>query len=275
MVTVKVLAVLSILWLMFIEGLAIERPALTQILRRPLALLRVFLVVDVLVPAIAWVLIRALQPELHVGAVIALVAACPIAPLAMRRTVHAAGQRELTASIHLLLGVLSVITTPVTLALLGTALGVSISVGVGSIARNVLLVVVLPLVAGMAVSAWWPSARRLSRPGGRGALALLTVIFLLVILSEWRALAEIQLRGLATLAAFVAAALLAGHLVGASRRRDRPVVAMEAASRNLGLALYIASSQLGQRAALPFLIPYVIVFLVVSTIYLQIVRRLA
>ena len=74
------------------------------------------------------------------------------------------------------------------------------------------------------------------------------------------------------MAAFVAAALLVGHLVGARDPRDRPVVAMEAASRNLGLAVFIAASVLGQRGALPFLVPYVVVFLFVTAIYLQLVR---
>jgi len=273
MIVIKLLATIALLWLMFVEGAAIDLRGLLAILRRPLVLLRAFLVVDVLVPFFAWILILWIRPDARVAAAVALVAACPIAPLALRRTSGAVGRRELVGAIHLVLGVLAIVTTPVTLSLLGTALGYGATVAAGEVARRVFLALVLPLAAGVALGTWWPRlAGRVRRFGGRGALLVLAAVFLLVLFTQARAIAGVGIRGFATMAAFVAAALLVGHLVGARDPRDRPVVAMEAASRNLGLAVFIAASVLGQRGALPFLVPYVVVFLFVTAIYLQLVR---
>jgi len=273
MIAIKITATVAVLWVMFVEGLGLELRSLVAILRRPRVLVHAFLVVDVLVPLAAWVLILGIRPDSRVAAAVALVAACPIAPLALRRTRGAVGQRELAGAIHLCLGILSVVTTPVTLALLATALGYAARVPAGEVARGVFLVLVLPLAVGLTVGTWWPRlALRLRRHGGRVALAVLALVFLLVLFSQAHALAGVGLRGFATMFAFVAAALLIGHLGGPRDHRIRPIFAMEASSRNLGLAFFIAAAVMGQRAALPFLVPYVVVFLFVTSIYLRVVR---
>lgn len=273
MIAIRILATLALLWVMFVEGLGLDFRSLGAVLRKPLFLLRAVLVVDVLVPLAAWILIVGIRPDSRVAAAVALVAACPIAPLALRRTRGAVGQVELVGAIHLCLGILSIVTTPVTLALLATALGYAARVPAGEVARGVFLALVLPLAAGLAVGTWWPTfASGLRRLGGRVALAILALVFLLVLFSQARALADVGIRGFAAMSAFVTAALAIGHFAGSRDPRVRPIFAMEAASRNLGLAFFIAASVLGQRAALPFLVPYVVVFLFVTSIYLRVVR---
>ena len=44
---------------------------------------------------------------------------------------------------------------------------------------------------------------------------------------------------------------------------------MESGARNFGLAMTIGALNFSQEGALPVLVPYVILFLVISTIYLK------
>lgn len=274
MVAVRFFAALAIVWLMFVEGLGLDARGLFAVVRRPLFLLRAFLVVDVLVPLMAWILILWIHPDRRIVGTIALVAACPIAPLALRRITGAGARREAAGAVHLVLSALSIVTTPATLMLLGRALGYDVGIPPLAVARLVLLVLLLPLAAGIAVRALWPSmATRLLRPAGRGALVALAVVFLLVVLTQARALVGIGIRGYAAMAAFVASALILGHISAERDPRDRVLLALEAASRNLGLAFFIASSVVGKHEALPALVPYVVVFLVVSSLYLRLFHR--
>ncbi|AKU89628.1 bile acid:sodium symporter family protein [Vulgatibacter incomptus] len=271
----KLVTTISLVCLMLMEGLGVDVRGLLDLRRRPMLFVRAFIAVDVLVPVAAWIVIVLIRPLRPVVGAVALLAACPIAPLAFRRITQAGGQRETAGAIHIVLSVLAVVTTPVTIVLLGRALGFRAEVEPMPVARQVALGLVVPFAAGIGARALWPElAGKVRRPGARVALLFLMAVFVLVLVFNARALVELGVREYLAMAAFVAAALALGHAVGGGDSRERTVFAMESASRNLGLAFFIASVQVGENVALPILVPYGVVFLIVTAVYLRIVRRL-
>lgn len=271
---IKLGTTIAVVWLMLVEGLGVDPRALLDLRRRPMLFVRAFLAVDVLVPLAAWILMVLIHPLRPVVGAIVLLASCPIAPLAFRRITKAGGQRETAGAIHIELSVLAVVMTPVTIAVLGGALGFYAEIEPAAVARQVALVLLLPLAAGITIRALWHSlAEKLRRPGGRVAFLLVIAVLVLVLVTHARALAELGLREYLAMAAFVAAALAIGHALGGRDPNERTVFALESASRNLGLALFIASVLVGEKVALPILVPYVVVFLIVTTVYLRLLRR--
>lgn len=271
----KVVATLALVWLMINEGLGVELRDLAGLRQRRWLLLRMFLTLDVFVPLVAWALVRSIQPDRRVAGALLLLAACPIAPLALRRIVKAGGARASATTVHLVLALLSIVTTPLTLHLLASALGFEAArIPPVSVARQVALVLLLPLGVGIAIRARWPAAAEaLRRPGGRAAILLLGAALVLVLLRNARSLVDLGAREYGAMLAFCVANLMIGDRMGGKAPGERTVFALEAASRNLGLALFIASMQPHGRDALPILVPYVVVFALTSSLYLAFTRR--
>ncbi len=270
----KIASSVALVWLMFVEGMGIELRDLLGMRRRLLLLLRAFLAVDVLVPLAAWGLVLWIAPDRPIAGALVLLAACPIAPLSFYRIVKAGGAPEVVAGIHIVLALLSVVTTPWTLSLLGGALGFDVEISPLRVARQVAFALLLPLLAGIALRALFPSlAKTLQRPGARAALLLLAAEFVIVLVTFARSILEMGLREYAAMVAFVVAALAIGHAMGGRDLRDRTVFALESASRNLGLAFFIASFIPHERPALPILVPYVVVFALITALYLRLVRQ--
>lgn len=268
---VKVVATVAVVWLMVTEGLGVDVRDILAIRRRLSLLLRAFLAVDVFVPLVTWALLLWIHPTRPVAGALALLAACPIAPLALRRIGKAGGSREIAAGIHVTLALLAIVTTPLTIGVLGGALGFEARIPPLSVARQLALALLLPLAVGLAVRARWPAlAMTLRRPGGRVAIVLLAAVFLLVLVTHARALVELGLREYGAMIVFVLAALAIGHSMGGRDARERTVFALETASRNLGLTFFIASLQPNGQAALPVIVPYIVIFAVLSTVYLRV-----
>ena len=60
-----------------------------------------------------------------------------------------------------------------------------------------------------------------------------------------------------------------GHVLGPRDAQERTTLAMESGARNFGLAMTIAVLNFTAERALPVLIPYIILFVVISTLYLK------
>jgi predicted Na+-dependent transporter len=71
------------------------------------------------------------------------------------------------------------------------------------------------------------------------------------------------------MAIFIIANLVIGHVLGPRDAQERTTLAMESAARNFGLAVAIGVFNFSQEKALPVFIPYMILFVVISTIYLK------
>jgi bile acid:Na+ symporter, BASS family len=75
------------------------------------------------------------------------------------------------------------------------------------------------------------------------------------------------------MASVSAAALAVGHVLGPPNPHERTTLAVECGVRHPALALAIGASNFGLQRALPVLIPCVITFVVIATVYLSLRGR--
>ena len=143
-----------------------------------------------------------------------------------------------------MLALLAIVLVPLAVWILARLYGQDFAIAPGHIARIVSISTVLPLLAGLAVRAQLPSvAARIVAPVTILARALLMVGVLMLLVGRWQAIRAAAGDGtVVALAVFVAAALLAGHLVGGPEREHSVVLALSSAGRHPAIALSIAAA---------------------------------
>ncbi|HEY3450411.1 MAG TPA: bile acid:sodium symporter [Myxococcales bacterium] len=267
---VRILVALGVMALMLAQGTAVEAGQLLYLVRRPGLLARSLLAVVVAVPCIALAVGWLLRPEPAVQVGLAVLAACPVAPVMIVRVRKASGDVEYVAALHLTLAVLSIATTPLALAVLSRVLGFEAGIRPGLVAVQVGRSLLLPFALGVAARTWTPAfAARVRGPlAVAGGLALLAgVVVLLAGQGGWRLLLSHAPRGYLAMAVMFVAALGAGHVLAGGPPNRRAALALESAARNPGLALLIASLNFDPRRSMGVLLPYLVVSPVLATVY--------
>ncbi|AKF10338.1 bile acid:sodium symporter family protein [Sandaracinus amylolyticus] len=260
--------------MMFAHGLSMrvdERRAAGA--DRPWWMSRAVLAVIVLVPlfALLVLLVVPTTPRVRVG--IAIMAASPVAPLALGRIVGQRGDVPFATAMHLTLGSLAVFTTPIVLAALGAVLGFRASVGPSQVAGQLATALLAPMVLGIVAARRAPALARLARPIGAIAKLALAIAVVLILVASSGSIFAMDVRSYVAMTLFVAGALAIGHLLGGPRREDRVTLALETSFRNPGLALLIASVAFPEGRPLAVLVPYIVTAFVVQSLYLAAWRR--
>jgi len=259
----------AVLCLMFSAGLQMVPSHLMYFRDKPILLLRSLLAVVVLVPLAALLIVFVLHPSDKTAAGLAILASSPAAPLMLIRASKASGKYDFIGSLHLSIALLAIITTPLTLALMSKALGFSASVDPAQIAKIVLKIIILPVGLGLVLRAIFPgTAGRAVAPLVRFGWIVLALMVLIILSLKIRLIFEMEISAYITIAVFIASALAIGHFSVPERSGERATLALEAAGRNPGFALVIAQLNFPPDKALPFLIPYLIVFMALSTAYI-------
>jgi BASS family bile acid:Na+ symporter len=225
-------------------GLRSTPDDLLYLVRRPGLLLRSLLAVLVVMPVLAVLFVRTFDFRQTVEVVLVALAISPMPPLLPLKESKAGGRRSYALGLMLFLGLLAVVLIPLVLELAQHVFSRSLTVDSGAIARIVLVAVLLPLVAGVAVRHWLPTgARRLVKPVHLVANGLLIVGVLVLLAVSWRAVwAAVGDGTLPVLAAFVVAGLAVGHWMGAPEPEHSAVLALSTACRHPAIALAIAST---------------------------------
>lgn len=260
--------------LMFAQGLGIPLSHLAFFREHPGLLMRSLLAVVVLVPVAALLVILLVSPSPAVAVGLAILAACPAAPQMIVSIPKAGGELAYVASLHLALGALSLITTPVTLALLSDALNFRASVSPFAIAEQVGTSLFLPLLLGIVFLARFPHiAESMRRPIiliGQ-AISFLTVA--IILLMSYHFLLQMDLRSYTAMAIMIVISLAIGHFLAPRQPEERTTLALESAARHPGLAFLIAALNFPLEKALPVFIPYLVVFAVISMLYIQWIKK--
>lgn len=267
---VKIGLPLSVVASMFAQGLTIAPSQLILFRERPLLMLRSLVAVLVLVPIAALVIILLFKPSPAVAIGLAILVASPAAPMMLVKVPKKGGSLAYMASLHLSLALLALLTVPITLDLLSKALGFQVEVGVLAVARVVGMTILLPVCLGILIRSLFPKAAgtispALAKVGG----VVLLILVLLVVGTTYGFLLKMDLWSYLVMAIVVAASIAIGHWLGPSDPEERTTLAMESAARHPGLAMTIAALNFSPQKALPVLVPYLVVFMVVTTIYLQ------
>jgi BASS family bile acid:Na+ symporter len=254
-------AAVTVFTVMLALGLGIAARELGWIWQRPGPMLRALFSVLVAVPALALVIVRALElPRLaQIGVV--LMAIAPGAPVALRRSLAAGGHRAFAPSLQISVAVLAVASMPLSIAALNHVYAGHASIAPWPVARQVFVAQLLPLGLGIALRhASAPIAGRLEPHIARLGTILLVVLAVLALISVWAVTVAAGWRVIAAITLTTCAALGVGHFLGGSEPTTRTAVAIASAARNPGLALLVATLN----AAAPAVKATVLAYLAVS-----------
>jgi BASS family bile acid:Na+ symporter len=254
-------------------GLGLRSDALQAWCQRPGLPLRLIVGSCVLVPLTAWLLLllpwsQACSPAARTG--LALMAICPSAPLALRRSSRAGGDHQLTALVQVGAALASIVTVPV----LGLLMHHTLNSGGGGlhpvdVALQVGRVQVLPLLLGLGLRHGAPRwAERLQAPLGRLATALLLVMVALVLIKAGPLLLGFvpsNLPGMLLMALMTISALAIGRGLAGQERHHQLSGGLVTAMRNPGLALLFAHRHAPELPGLRLaILLYLLVTLLVS-----------
>jgi len=267
---IQIGALVSIFAYMFSRGLGTRIGDLGYFDTRPGLLLRSLFSVDVLVPLIALAAIFLVGPSKATMAALLLLASSPAAPLVLKKIAKSGGRAEYAVSLHLVLASLAIVTTPVTLDLLSGATGFHLGVSPLDVAERVGLSILLPIVAGIAVRRLFPAlAERIIRPLEALSNVILILVFVVVLAFTYRIFIMPDIRSFVAIVLMIVGALVAGHFMASGLPEEQTTLALESSTRNIGLALLIASDYAPLEQALPVLLPYIITTVIIGFIYIR------
>jgi len=268
----RIIAPLSVALIVFAEALSISPSGVVAFFKdRPAVMLRSLLAALILVPAAALALIVVLDPAPAVAIGLAILVACPPAPLMIKTaTKKGGGDAAFMASLHLSLAALAIVTVPAVLHALAASLGFSADVDAVSLLSILGKTILLPIGAGLAARALFPAwADRSAGPLGKiGSIGLLVVVIAIVGVL-YRAMLSTDAWSYGVIAAVAVAALAIGHLmIGSQYAEKRTVLAVECAVRHPGLAIAIGTTNFTAQETLPVLVPCIVTFMLVANGYL-------
>ena len=258
--------------LMLSLGAQQSLPDLRALWRNPALVLRSLWCVVVLFPLATILVVKLVPTAPGVTAGLAILAACPGAPVTYKRAALAGGDPAYTSSLHITLAILTLVITPATLALFDAVLPLDLqsSVAVGAVARQVAAVQILPIGIGLLLQTAPQMARRLRQPIRRladaaflalAALLLFPVVLWAIVQLIW----PIGVIGIALMALLVVAGLGLGVLLANPEHRSRQSsLAIATIARNLGLALLIAELSGSAEQITPTILGYALVSLVIA-----------
>jgi len=265
---------IAVIGLMFCSGLNMVPGHLKFFRGRLSLLLQSLFAVLVLVPVAALAVAYLIRP-VHPAAVgLAIMASSPAAPLMLTRASRAAGRLDYVGSLHLILAALSIVSTPVTLAVMSSLIGFDASIDPIQIAKLAFTVILLPVGLGLFVRKKYPGvAERIGRPLNRIFGILLILVVLVLFAKTYRFLLDLDFHSYASVVIFIVLALAAGHFSAPDVSEEKAALALEAAGRNPGFALVIAQLNFPHARPVAFLVPYMLVFMVLSVLYISWYKR--
>lgn len=239
---VSAFAVATVFVVMFNLGLDMNPRDFVQAWGRPALMLKALFAVLVAAPILALIVARALQLPRPAEVGMVVMAIAPGAPVALRRSLAAGGDRNFAPGLQVTIALLAVISMPLSLALLDELYSASATISPWQLLRQVLLAQFLPLTLGVCLgqiqgraAAWLQP--RLARVGQwlLGALALLAIV------GFWGVLIATGPRVASAVVLTTLAGLAVGHFLGGPNPATRTAVAISTALRNPGLALMAAA----------------------------------
>ena len=267
----KIVAPLAVALIVFAQGLKVSPNEVMAYFReRTWLIVRSLIAALILVPAAALAIILLMKPAPEVAVGLAILVACPPAPLMLKGAPKiGGGSAAYMASLHLSLAVLAFITVPIILDLLSIPLGFHSEVDLYAMAMILGRTIFLPVILGLVAHSMFPKFARtvgpkLDKAGGIGLL----VVALFALVALFPALLKMDPWSYLVMVVVCAAALAIGHSFGPKDSRDRTILAVESGVRHPVLAITIAASNFTPQKALPVVVPCVLVFIAVAMIYL-------
>ena len=265
----------SILVTVFAFGLKATRDDLLYIVRRPRLLARSLLAVFVIMPIAAVILVEAFDFRPAVEIVLVALALSPVPPILPRKEARAGGHSPYGLGLMVILSVLAIAAAPLGLLVIEQIFGRHLVASPDTVAAVVTKGTLAPLLAGMAVHAWWPAAAaRIERTIRLVGVVLLPIAALAVCAGSleaiWAAVGDGTVLAMVIL---TVAGLAIGHVLGGPDPEQSVVLALSTACRHPGLALAVATASFPNQQFGPIVLLYLIVNAIVGIPYLEWHRR--
>jgi BASS family bile acid:Na+ symporter len=267
----KIVAPVSVALIVFSQGLGIAPGRVAAYFReQPGLMLRSLLATLVLVPLAAIGLILLLKPSPGVAIGLAILVACPPAPLMLKAaTKKGGGSAEFMASLHLSLALLAFVTVPAMLYMLSMLLNFKSQVDLGVMAWILARTILIPVALGLAIRGLFPSAAdRLAPVIGKIGTVGIIVVAVAAIAALYPALLNMDAWSYFVIAVVSLAGLTIGHFFGPADASEKTVLAVECGVRHPVLALTIAASNYSPQQALPVMVPCIISFILIAMLYM-------
>lgn len=246
---VPVVIAISLAAVVLSVGLDATLGDVTSVFRHPLRLIAAVAAVNLAPPLVAAVLIAIFPLDPSSKAALMLMAVSPAPPFVPSKELKVGGHRAYAYGVYVALAVLAVVIVPAMVEILARVYRVPLSISPVTVAGKVMLGVLMPLAVGLAIRRRAPAfAERAAPLAAKIGMALVLVVALPILILLWPKLAG--LAGDGTIAAavlMVAAALVAGHLLGGPDLQDRAALAVTAATRHPGIALMIATASAAEK----------------------------
>lgn len=242
----------------------------TFLLRQPWLLLKSLLAMNVVLPLLVAVLVSLFDLNPAVKTALVLLAVSPVPPVLPKKQFKLGAPESYVYGLLAASALFAIVLVPLTVELLGKALGREVSMPMAAVAKIVLATVLLPLAAGVLVHRLAPSFARQIEPFISGlASVLLAIGLVFILIGMWSGIAALVGDGtLVALAVMTLLGLLVGHLLGGPDPDDRSALALACASRHPGVALAIAEINApGHKSVTTAVLLYLLVSAVVSIPY--------
>jgi bile acid:Na+ symporter, BASS family len=279
---VALLVPLSLFTVMLALGVGLPLQAFRSWRRTWPLVLRLELATCLLVPLLAGLLLLtppAEQLSVEVRTAIALMAACPSAPLILRKAAKTGGDASLAGLLQVVAALLAILTVPVLANAAEAVFGVrGWDVLPRDVAAQVAKVQLLPLLLGLTLRRIWPEPiRRLQGPLDRLANGLLLVLVLAILIRTAPKLATFaaaNLAGMGLMVLVVAASLALGYGLGGAGAEQKLTAALVTSMRNPGLALLLANTYAPERPGLKLgILTYLLITVLLSVPVVRLRKR--
>ena len=231
------------LWVvMFDLGLTIVAGEFRSVLAHPGRLLKGLFAVLIAVPALALAVARNLDLGHAAQVGIVLMSISPSAPIALRRSIKAGGDRSYATALQIMVSLLVVLSMPAWIWAIDRLYDTRAEIDPWHLAHQVFLAQLLPLAIGIWLRHARPRAAEWLLPKLTPlASGLLLLVTLIAVLNIWEVVIGENWRVILAVVLITQLALTFGHLLGGPEPATRTATAIASAARNPGLALLVAA----------------------------------
>jgi len=243
-------------------GLSLTMTQIIEPLKNARLVVLALVVNFVLLPIVAYLitLVLPLDESLEVGLI--LLATAAGAPFLPKLAEVAKGNVAFSVGLMVLLMVVTIIYLPIVLPLL---LG-GVEVNPWDIAQSLIVMMLIPLVVGLFINARYEeSAAKIQPTFGMAAnIALITLTVLGLVLNFSSMIALVGTFGSLAGIIFILISLVIGYFLGGSDARDKSVMGLGTAQRNIAAALVVAGQNFTTEV-----VTYLLVIAIISLVVLM------
>ncbi len=265
---------------MVVVGLELTAEDFARVAGRPSKLVIATAAQTFLLPLVSFALIVALDPPVHRAVGLIVIAACPGGAFSNFFTALAKGETALSVALTTTCTLVAIVTLPAV-----TTVGLTLLVADTEVVRppvlvmiaQLILLLLAPLVAGMALRRWQEPRSRYLHPRLQ-RLVVVAIVALLVWIFVERApdFAAEALPGAVTASLFLVPAMILGEVLGritGAPEAERLAYVVELGFRNLGVAIVVSVTLLRQPGFLPFATIFFVTAVLLALAVVALFRR--